>query len=280
MPEWTVAKPRKLTFDGAVHNLRVSVAGGTVNVVGADEAALLEVSEVEGPPLVVTHHGGTLTVGYEDVPWKGILGWLYRRGRQRHAVVSLAVPADTRVQVSVLSAAAVVSGISGRTSVRGVSGDTTLVGVTGPVDASTVSGNIEAQSVAGDLRVGTVSGELTVVDGTGGRVRADSVSGAMVLDLDPRTDTDVKLNTVSGEVAIRLPSPADTEVDANTASGTVANAFGELRLSNQWCAKHLTGTLGEGNGKLRVTTVSGSVALLRRPTAGEDGPEYGEGEVR
>lgn len=281
MPEWTVSKPSRLTFSGELTALHVRIVAGTVNVMGVDEGpARLEVSAVEGPPLVVSHEGGTLTVAYGDLPWKGLLGWLDRKGWRRHAVVSLAVPASTRVEVGVVSAGAVISGISGRISVRGVSGDTTLVGVKGPVDANTVSGSVDAQSVEGDLRVNTVSGELTVVEGTGGRVKADSVSGGMVLDLDPRTGTDVKLNTVSGEVAIRLAQPVDAEVDANTASGTVWNAFDELRLNSQWGAKRLTGTLGKGNGSLRVTTVSGSVALLHRPPPDGDGPlGSGEGEV-
>lgn len=278
MPSWTVSEPQKLTFDGGVGTLHVRIVGGAVNIVGTDEpAARLEVSEIEGPPLIVTQSGSTLTVAYQDLPWKGLLGWLDPKGWRRHAVVSLAVPGSARVEVGVVSAAAVVSGIGGRVSVRGVNGDTTLVGVTGPVDANTVSGSVEAQALAGDLVVNTVSGELTVVEGTGGRVKADSVSGGMVLDLDPRSGTDVRLSSVSGEVAIRLPDPGDAEVEAGSSTGSVSSSFEELRLTNQWCAKRLTGTLGRGSGKLRVTTVSGSVALLRRPP--DQDRTGGEGRV-
>jgi Putative adhesin len=277
MPEWTIAEPRKLTFDGRTDKLQVRIVGGTVNVVGTDEgSARLEVSEIEGPPLIVTQEGSTLTVAYEDLPWKGLLGWLDRKGWKRHAVVSLAVPADSRVEVGVIAANAVVSGIGGRTSVNGVSGDATLVGLSGPVDVNTVSGSIEAQSLSGDIKANSVSGELTVVDGSGGRVKADSVSGGMVLDLGPRSGTDVRLSTVSGEVAIRLPDPGDAEVDANTASGSVFSSFDELHVTSQWGAKRLTGTLGKGDGKLRVTTVSGTIALLRRPPAEPDDEPHDE----
>jgi Putative adhesin len=273
MTEWTIAEPQKLSFDGTVSNLNVRIVGGTVNVVGTDEgSARIEVSEIDGPPLVVTRKGSTLTVSYEDLPWKGLLGWLdrARKGWQRRAVVSLAVPAGTRIELGVISANAMVSGIRGQLSVQGVSGDTTLVGVSGPVTAGTVSGGLDAQSVSGDLKFSTVSGDLTVVDGRGGRVKADSVSGGMVLDLDARSETDVRLNTVSGEIAVRLPAPCDTEVDAKSTSGDFATAFDELRMTNQWGAKRLTGILGSGAGTLRVTTVTGSVALLRRPPVDDE----------
>jgi hypothetical protein len=266
MPEWSVTEPQKLTFDSRVSDLRVRLVSGTVNVVGTEESsARLEVSEIKGPPLVVTEEGGRLTVAYEDLPWKGFLKWLDRKGWRRSAVVSLAVPADTRVEVGVVDADAIVSGIQGPAAVKGVTGDTTLVALSGPVHADTVSGNLEAQAVTGDLRFNSVSGDLTVVEGSGRSVHADSVSGSMIVDLDPDGPTEVSLTSVSGEIAIRLPHPADAEVEANTASGTISNAFDGLRVHGAWGAHKITGRLGAGTGRLRATTVSGSIALLRRP---------------
>ncbi|MEU5655485.1 DUF4097 family beta strand repeat-containing protein [Streptomyces sp. NPDC047737] len=271
MPEstWTVAEPRKLTFDDPVTALHVRIVDGVVNVVGTDETtARLEVSDIDGPPLVVTQDGGTLTVTYPDLSWQGFLTWLDRKTPRRRAAVSLAVPAGAVVEVGVVGAEAVLSGIRGRTELRGVSGDSTVVGLSGIVRAETVSGSLEAQSVSGDLRFHSVSGDLTVVEGCGTSVRADSVTGHMVLDLGASSKpTDIRLTSVSGEIAIRLPHPADAKVEANTASGAVSNAFEDLRVGGQWGAKKITGTLGAGTGKLKATTVSGSIALLRRPPA-------------
>ncbi|GGU56054.1 DUF4097 domain-containing protein [Streptomyces bacillaris] len=269
----TVAEPQKLAFDGPVTALQVRVVGGTVNVVGTDEpGARLEVSAVEGPPLLVTYEDGRLTVAYEDLPWQDLLRWLDPGGRRRSAVVSLTVPAAASVEVGVVGAGAVVSGIEGRTGVRGITGDITLVGLSGAVRGDSVSGSLEAQGVTGDLRFHSVAGDLTVVDGAGASVRAESISGDMVLDVEPSAaasdrPTDIRLTTVSGEIAIRLPHPADARVEANTASGAVSNAFEDLRVGGQWGAKKITGTLGAGTGTLKATTVSGSIALLRRPPA-------------
>ncbi|MEU8967202.1 DUF4097 family beta strand repeat-containing protein [Streptomyces sp. NPDC048491] len=278
---WAVPDSRKLTFDasdaaGPVTKVQVRIVNGTVNVVGTEESsARLEVSAVEGPPLIVTREGSTLTVGYDDLPWRGILKWLERKSWSRSAVVSLAVPAGADVEVGTVGAGAVVSGVRGRTEVRGVSGDATLVKLAGPVRAESVSGNLEAQAVTGELHFKSVSGDLTVIEGAGGHVQAESVSGDMLLDLDPRAkSTDIRLTTVSGEVAIRLPHPADAHVEANTTSGAVSSAFEDLRISGQWGTKKITGTLGAGTGTLRATTVSGSIALLRRPA--EEEPHFAE----
>ncbi|MBT2414430.1 DUF4097 family beta strand repeat protein [Streptomyces sp. ISL-12] len=273
MPEWSVTQPRRLTFDTPVSELHVRVVDGTVNVVGTEEGpARLEVSAIEGAPLIVDQEGGTLTVAYEDLPWKDFLKWFDRRGRRRSAVVSLAVPAHTRVEVGVVGATAVLSGLDGHAEIRGVTGDTTLVGLAGPVRADTVSGSVEAQALTGDLRFHSVSGDLTVVE-AGSSVRADSVNGSMIVDCDPASrPTDISLTNVSGEIAIRLPQPADAEVEANTASGAVSSAFEDLEVTGQWGAKRITGRLGAGTGRLKATTVTGSIALLRRPPAEAEHP--------
>ncbi|MFI5616336.1 DUF4097 family beta strand repeat-containing protein [Streptomyces sp. NPDC051567] len=312
---WLIAAPQKLTFEEPVTELRVRIVGGTVNVVAAEEGpARLEVTEVAGPPLYVVQEGGALTVSYEDLPWNGSQGvkkWLEskpwkawagsgsgRKAWERDVTLTLAVPAATAVRLAAVGATAFVSGIGGPAEVSLVSGDATLSGLSGRVRANTVSGDVEAQSVTGDLGFHSVSGGLTVVDGAGVSVRADSVSGDMLIDLgadpdagapggdtggdtdrepDPGTPraVDIHLNSVSGQVVIRLPHPADARVEANTASGGVSNAFEDLRVSGQFGAKRITGTLGAGTGTLRASTVSGGIALLRRPAPDAPAPDAG-----
>lgn len=288
--EWSLDAPQKLTFDTPVTALHVRIVGGTVNVVGTDAGpASLQLSEITGPPLTVSMEHGVLSIAYEDLPWKGFLKLLDRKGWKRTAHITLTVPTATRVELGTVSAAAVVSGLSGRTEVRGISGDTTLVGLTGQVQADTVSGCVEVQSLGGSLRFNSVSGELTVIDGTGSTVKADSVSGDMVVDIAPSaTPADLHLNTVSGEIAIRLPDPANMAIEAHTTSGVVSNAFDALQVDSgnwggnwggQWGAwvspggtgGKISGTLGTAGGRLKATSISGAIAVLRRPPT-EDAP--------
>lgn len=274
---WEIAEPQTLDFGEPVDELHVRIVSGAVNVVGAGRPAAgcvarVEIGELHGPPLTVRRQGGRLVVAYDDLPWRGFLKWLDGKGRRREAVVSVSVPAGVRVSVGVVGASAVVSGIRGRTDIRGVSGDTTLVGLAGDVRAETVSGSVETQSLSGALRMNSVSGDLTVIDGGGSRVRADSVNGDMILDLDTSARTaDIGVTTVSGEVAVRLPHTADATVEAVTTSGAVSSAFEELRTEHRPGAKRVTGTLGTGSGALRATTVSGALALLRRPHRDDGG---------
>lgn len=273
MSQWIVSAPQVLDV-APVRLVRAHTVGGIVDVVGTDGPARLEISAIEGPPLRVRHEedSGELTVDYDDLARKRPKHWFDRRVRGRSCAVSLAVPWDCAIELAVLSAHTTVSGVHGSVTVRTVAGGVTLVGLTGAVDVGTVAGTVEAESLAGDLRVATVSGDLTLVEGTGGRVRAQSVSGAMVMDLDAFGRNDVQLSTVSGSLTVRLPHDGDVDVDVRSSGGTVGSGFDGLNVRSAFGTSRLVGTLGEGTGRLRITSASGDVAVLRRPAP--------EGKVR
>ncbi|HSA53675.1 MAG TPA: DUF4097 family beta strand repeat-containing protein [Yinghuangia sp.] len=273
MSRWTVAAPQVLDFE-PVRVVRVRTVAGIVDVVGTDGPARMEVTSIEGPPLDIRHNrsAAELSVGYDDLATRSPKARFGRRSRERSCAVSLAVPWDCTIDLGVVSAHTTVSGVHGGVTVRSVAGGVTLVGLTGAVDVGTVAGNVEAEALAGDVQVGTVTGDLTLVEGTGGRVRAHSVSGAMVMDLDAFGRNDVQLSTVSGALTVRLPHDGDVDVDVRSSGGTVGSAFAGLNVRSGFGTSRLVGTLGEGTGRLRINSASGDVALLRRPAP--------EGKVR
>ena len=269
MAHWTVEAPTSLDFDD-VTGLRVRLIAGSVAVLATDGRPSLDVARVSGDPLDVTYEDGVLTITHENLTWEGLLKWL--RPQRASATVTVTVPRTCPVQVGVVSATAVLSGISARASVKSVSGGITLDGVTGDVDAHTVSGTLEAQGVNGRLNFSTVSGDLALADGWLERLDVNSVSGDVTADLDLDPMGGMHVATVSGEVTLRLPAESDAQVRLQSVSGGVRSEFAELRSTSAPASHTVSGSLGAGSGHLSVTTMSGRVMLLRRAerrTAGQ-----------
>jgi len=270
MATWTIDEPEKLTFD-TVRRLRVRTVAGSVGVVGTDDRPTLEVSKLDGPPLRVRHEDGELEVDHERHGWPGPLGWLFGRHGRYSAVISLAVPRDCEVDLGVVSSGLMVSGLRAPLVARTVSGEITLAGCVGQVEAQTVSGAVQAHGVAGDLWAHTVSGDLTLVEG-GGTVGARTISGTVTLDVSTPGAGDIRVTTVSGDVTIRLPHASDLQVQVQSTSGQVASAFDELHREGQPALRSIHGRLGAGTGRLRASTTSGHVALLRREPEAREAP--------
>ncbi|WP_062206703.1 hypothetical protein [Streptomyces sp. NBRC 109706] len=267
--EWSIAEPRTLSFaEDPVQVLEVRVMGGTVNVVGTDEpAARLEISAVNGPPLLVSLSGERLVVGYRDLPWQGFLPWLSRRRASREAVISLSVPRGCRVTLAAVGAEMMINGVSGPCDVNTLTGDVTLVGLGGRVSVESVSGAVAAQSVTGPLRFHSVSGDLTALESGGPSLTADSVSGSLVIDIaDAAPPPDVRLGTISGELALRVPEQTNATISGHTITGAISCAIPGMRVGG-WRARQLSASLGSGAGSISCSSVSGPIVLLPGPAA-------------
>ena len=279
MTRHEIKEPRQLTFEG-VHKLKVITIAGKVDVVGAggpggpdgDRTATIDITRVRGHDSVIVELiDGELTVRHGDFK-PGLLGWVLG-GRKIESDISISVPPDCLVDVSVVSGPLVVSNLHETTKVQGVSGEITLNAIHGPATAKTISGSITAESVTDDLSAHTVSGSITVIAlGTDSRIKAGTTSGAITVDLEDGSDAPrVDLNCVSGTVTVRVPADANLAVDMATMHGRTTSAFPELTSRAMFSGgprlgtpQKLTGTLGTGAGHLKAHAVSGDMTVLRR----------------
>jgi hypothetical protein len=266
MPRWTIDSPKTVDL-GDIAVLRVRIVSGSVAVLASQDAPALDVASLDGPPLLVTHEAGILTITYEDLQWDGLRGWLHPR---RHAAdVTITIPGACPAQVGVVSASAIVSGISAKMAAKSVSGDITLDGVTGTVDAKTVSGNLEARDMDGELAFNSMSGDLTLAGGTVRRLDARTVKGQVTADIELPDGGGLRVSTVSGDVAVRLPATCNAKVDLRSGSGRLATSFDGLGAPRGNAPSVMSATIGSGSASLSVVSVTGNVTLLAR--AQQDG---------
>jgi hypothetical protein len=261
MPSWTVDAPERLDFDD-VTALNVRLMAGSVAVLASDDRPSLVVTELKGRPLQVTKEGGELTISYESLSWDGLLGFL--KPRHDSVAVTVTVPADCPIQLGVLSASAIVSGLRSGAAVKGMSGDVALDCVAGNVEAETMSGEIAARDIDGEVRFKSMSGGLVLADGWLDRLEANTMSGQIAADVRLRAGGDVHVSTMSGDVTLRLPEGSDAQVRLQSTSGAVRSEFETLRAVKAPASHTVSGNVGAGTGRVSVSTMSGSVTLLRR----------------
>jgi DUF4097 and DUF4098 domain-containing protein YvlB len=268
MPRWTIDSPRTLDLPD-VAALRVRVISGSVAILASQDPPSLDVASLAGPPLLVTHEAGILTVTYEDLQPGGLRGWL--RPQRHTADITITVPGGCPTQVSVVNASAIVSGISANISAKSGSGDITLDGVTGNVDVKTVSGDLEARGLDGEITFGSLSGDLTLAGSTVRGLAARTASGQVTADVDVPDGGDLKVATVSGDVAVRLPQEASARVDLKSTSGRLRSSFDGTGPDPGARPAVMTVTLGSGSAHLRLTSLTGDVTLLARTGSPDDG---------
>ncbi|SCF11329.1 DUF4097 family beta strand repeat-containing protein [Micromonospora mirobrigensis] len=272
MTSWTVDSPQRMTLDGPLTHLDVSLVSGRLNVVATDGPARVDITRVSQRPVVVEHRDGRLRVAHERRPkWPGVQWWLGQLGRRFRADVSIAVPADVLADLRLVAGDLVASGLRGDTRVDVTAGRITLMGLRGRTFAKVTSGPVEALGVAGDLTLEAVSGEVILADSPAERVQASTVSGAITCDLDNPRGGEIRLSAISGSITVRVREDSDLAVHLHTTSGRITSGFPEIQVLGGFGAtKDSHGVLGGGAGKLWASATSGSIALLARPVTDDD----------
>lgn len=222
-----------------------------------------------------------------------------RNGLEAFADLRVTVPAGKAIGLYLGVGKAFVSNVDGNIRVYSASGDVAADRTRGVLRVETGSGNVDLRTGAGDVKLATGSGDITVSGMQGPSLRLETGSGNVTLtdgkaatlhvetgsgDIDATGSSgdelsfetgsgnvDVALttafrslhiNTGSGDVTLRVPPTAGAEVDLDTGSGDID--LGGLTLQVRRIEHdHVTGTLGDGRGRLSVETGSGNVRLLK-----------------
>lgn len=168
--------------------------------------------------------------------------------------------------------------------VNGKSGDISLEGLNGALDIQTASGDVKIESsqspslyvenksgdislnkVDGNLSVRTTSGDVSLTNCSGRTLAIEAISGDVSCDLNKPIDGTVNIRTVQGDTSVTIPDGSNCRVALKTLRGCVHSA---IILDDETRAdQHVHGRIGEGQGSLDISAVSGDVSLTMRNTA-------------
>jgi len=258
-------------------SVEISNVSGRVSVTGWDRSEVQVRGELgNAVERVDVSSNGSRTIIRVVLPRQ--TGW-----RNGSADLDVRVPEQCALDVSVVSATLQTSRLLGPqrlSSVSGdiraelgganfegktVSGDLLLAGNARPSDIrlSTISGDIVLQKSAGEVDATTVSGDLQLELNPASSVRMRTTSGDLTLRGSLSKGATVDAQTVSGEVTLR--ARGGFEFEATSFSGDIKNCFGaKADSSRHGPGQRLSGTTGDGEGRVRVKSMSGDVEICDR----------------
>jgi len=266
--KWLIAPGQERVIDiERASKLKIGLVGGQVDVIAHDEPGIrIEVHNVTIKDLRVESDGTQIEIDHPQIGWDNFLEVFRNFGAGGpKAEISVAVPRDIALNLGVVSAGALVSGLTEDARLNTVSGDLIVDTHTGDLNVNTVSGDVQVRGLSGSATANTVSGSVALT-GEVRKATVDSVSGAMLIDATGPVNT-VSLNSVSGDATVRL--------DENLAANYVARALsGRITIDGvprgSSGPSTFTGSRGELSGSfadVRVNTVSGDITVLRRDAA-------------
>jgi DUF4097 and DUF4098 domain-containing protein YvlB len=130
-------------------------------------------------------------------------------------------------------------------SVELVNGSLDIEGVEGDVEAACVNGSVKARGLTGEVKLSTVNGGVE----------------ATITRLDESKPT--SLSSVNGSIVLTIPSNANAQVKASTIHGRITNDFGLQVNDGEFVGHDLSGQIGTGGTRIRLSNVNGSISIKR-----------------
>jgi hypothetical protein len=185
-----------------------------------------------------------------------------------------------RIAIDAASAPVTAQNAKGWLTVDVGSGSVTVTNAEAELSIDTGSGDVEVTGVRGkQLSIDTGSGQIAASDLTVERASVETGSGRLTLSrirgsdlhfetgsgsIDAELVTDVAnldVETGSGDVVLRVPDTIGATLEIETGSGDIQADF-PLAVQ-RWAKDHVTGRIGDGQGRLDVETGSGDVRIVR-----------------
>jgi hypothetical protein len=252
--KWLIAPGEERVVDIAhASRLKVGLVGGQVDVIAHDE-----------PDLRIESDGTQIEIDHPQLGWDNFLEVFRNFGSGGpRAEVSIAVPRSIALNLGVVSAGALVSGLTNDARLNTVSGEIIVDTHTGDLTLNSVSGDVQVRGLTGAANANSVSGDVALT-GSVRKATVDTVSGSIWVDAAGSVNT-INLNTVSGNSTIRLEETLPANYVVRSMSGAMLIDGIDRGSSGP---SSYTGSSGELAGSfvdIRTNSVSGDTTVLRRP---------------
>ncbi|MDQ0643994.1 DUF4097 family beta strand repeat-containing protein [Microbacterium murale] len=264
--KWLIAPGEERVIDIAqATRLKVGLVGGQVDVIAHDEPGIrIEVHGVTIKDLRIESDGNEIEIDHPQLGWDNFLEVFRNFGSGGpRAEVSVAVPRSIALNLGVVSAGALISGLTNDARLNTVSGDIIVDTHTGDLTVNSVSGDVQVRGLTGSANANSVSGDVAIT-GSVRRATVDTVSGAILVDAAGAVNT-INLNTVAGNSTIRLEETLPANYVARSMSGRML--IDGIDRGNTGPTNY-TGSTGELAGSfvdVRTNSVSGDITVLRQP---------------
>jgi hypothetical protein len=134
--------------------------------------------------------------------------------------------------------------------------DVRIDATNGGIVIEEVRGRIDARTVNGGIVLGEVNGDI----------RGETVNGGLQVELanEKWDGPGLDLKTVNGGVRLAVPSGFSGELDARTSNGGISVDFPITVTGLVNNRRQITGTLGSGGARIRLSAVNGGISISRR----------------
>jgi DUF4097 and DUF4098 domain-containing protein YvlB len=229
-------------FEAETHNGDVTVTGAEVSECSMTATITGRAENDEDAMRIAEETRVTLESSGKDMKAKIVKPNL---GKRESVSVDLVVmvPNQTDLDLTTHNGDIGIENIEGDVAGLTYNGGFGITRITGDMNLHTHNGGFNCKEISGDLQLKTHNGEVTAI-------YADSAPPVC----------EVSIESHNGNLDLTPPANFSARADISTHNGKVSTDL-PLTIRGSFGRKHITGTIGDGEGMLKMTTYNGSIKI-------------------
>jgi len=188
-------------------------------------------------------------------------GWRMWRNQRGKANFTVEVPRGVVVRVGSGNGDVAVSGATADVNASSGNGDVRVGAGAASVGASSGNGTVMVDGARGPVHASSGNGRVTVSTASG-PVNASTGNGRVEVAIASRAAGDMEFSSGNGSIVLTLPADFGAQLEASTGNGGFESDF-PVRMSGRISSHRVSGTIGQGGGRLRLSTGNGTITLRR-----------------
>jgi hypothetical protein len=184
--------------------------------------------------------------------------WRNRRGKANFTVE---VPRGVVVMVGSGNGDVTVDGATADVHASSGNGDVRVGSGAAEVHGSSGNGTVLVDGARGPVHASSGNGRVSVTTASG-PVNASTGNGRVEVAIASRATGDMEFSSGNGSITVTLPDDFGAQVEATTGNGGFNTDF-PMQVQGRMSNHRVTGTIGRGGARMRLSTGNGTITLRR-----------------
>lgn len=191
----------------------------------------------------------------------GDRNWRPWRNSRAKANFTVEVPRGVVVRVSSGNGDVTVDGATADVHAASGNGDVRVGAGADEVHSSSGNGTVLVDGARGPVHASSGNGRVNVTTASG-PVNASTGNGRVEVAIASRASGDMEFSSGNGSITLTLPDDFGAQVEASTGNGSFQTDF-PMQIQGRMSNHRVSGTIGRGGSRLRLSTGNGTITLRR-----------------
>jgi hypothetical protein len=191
-----------------------------------------------------------------DLDGSDLLSLDFKDRVDKPKILRVTLPEDINLSIISFEGKVEINGLSNEIHIESIASPISLINISGFVNIKDERGNVDLFNSTGVFNIMGIHGIFIIFD-CHGLITSSTILGKLIYSGTIQGNDEIGFETDHGSVVINISEKSNVTLIGHSTTGEVISTIPGMKIN----LRDVIGQIGDGTGKLKIRTVSGSITL-------------------